>query len=251
MASLSSALLESIDSKWVDDLAKEIKLNGYAVRDGVSEFSGVNINDCRLEAENMRGEMKCATISTGMKNNPNSEKRSDLVVFLKCNDELAATSSNLHKHLKWIDQLRQSLDVTLQLKMEQCTYMLAEYPSGGSKYVKHRDAAPSEYAGRKLTALLYLNEDWKQSDGGELHLWPGRWEVETPLVFSPIMDRLIVFRSSLEHEVQPSFFHRIAVTTWFVNRRHQALELMCEHLSLKQDEMDAKESSAADSSKNQ
>lgn len=187
--------------------------------------------------------MKTATISTGMKNDSQLEKRSDKVTFLKKNETLSSTSPNLYLHTKWIDELRAALEMRLDLKMEQCTFMLAEYPSGGTRYIKHRDAAPSEYAGRKLTALFYLNAEWSNKDGGELHLWPGKADDEVPIIFEPIIDRLILFKSYMEHEVQPSFFHRIALTTWFVNRRHQALELMCEHLSLKQDEKVEKEES--------
>ena len=50
----------------------------------------------------------------------------------------------------------------------------------------------------------------------------------------PLMDRLVVFRSWLEHEVQPAHFDRMALTSWFVNRKHQGLELLAEQLSIRQ-----------------
>jgi Rps23 Pro-64 3,4-dihydroxylase Tpa1-like proline 4-hydroxylase len=35
-------------------------------------------------------------------------------------------------------------------------------------------------------------------------------------VITPVIDRLVVFKSGLEHEVAPAHFHRIALTAWMV-----------------------------------
>lgn len=79
-----------------------------------------------------------------------------------------------------------------------------------SRYVKHRDALPYR-AGRKLTAILYLNEGWQREHGGELRLWPAVEDNQPPappLIVAPLADRLVIFISSLEHEVLPSWAHR-------------------------------------------
>jgi Rps23 Pro-64 3,4-dihydroxylase Tpa1-like proline 4-hydroxylase len=36
------------------------------------------------------------------------------------------------------------------------------------------------------------------------------------VVVAPLMDRLVVFQSSLAHAVAPAHFHRVALTAWMV-----------------------------------
>eukprot|EP00967_Tisochrysis_lutea_P064485 scaffold83553_cov25-Tisochrysis_lutea.AAC.3 len=117
--------------------------------------------------------------------------------------------------LQNMEKLRERLNSSTALidhvngRLDGCTAMCAIYPGGGSRYVKHRDALPYR-AGRKLTVILYLNEDWRKEDGGELRLWPQSVnDGDTSVVtVAPIADRLIFFVSSLEHEVLPSWAHR-------------------------------------------
>lgn len=98
--------------------------------------------------------------------------------------------------------------------------MLAEYPGGGTHYVRHRDSAPSEYAGRKLTALYYMNPRWKPAQGGKLRLWKSLkllndegFESEADdgdfIDIEPVLDRLVLFRSYMEHQVMPAYFSRM------------------------------------------
>eukprot|EP00752_Nemacystus_decipiens_P002980 g2766.t2 len=114
---------------------------------------------------------------------------------------------------------------------------LARYPGDGTGYVRHRDTPEntqgSEEAERKITALYYLNPDWRPSMGGQLRVHldgpetkaaggsrdvdksgGGRkWDIE------PVLDRLVLFRSDLvDHEVLPAFAPRLAVTLWFYGR---------------------------------
>ena len=44
--------------------------------------------------------------------------------------------------------------------------MCTVYPGAGARYVRHVDNPDQN--GRLLTALLYLNPDWQEGDGGEL-----------------------------------------------------------------------------------
>jgi len=299
-ATPSSPASPAIPPEWIAALAAEVMEKGFAIRDGVSALSGADPVACRAEAESRRGDMKAATISTGTANEAVASKRSDRVSFLKPADELAADCPSLARHAAWVDALRVGLEGAAPLGMEKSTLMLAEYPGGGSHYIKHRDAAPSPYAGRKLTALYYLNPAWEPAHGGRLHIWPRSndgteldpkgsgaeeggsragisaapaaaagtlpseidaavteatgnvakaadavaeavEEAGEMVAVDPVMDRLVVFRSSLEHEVRPAFASRMALTAWFVNRRHLALELLCEQLSLNQDRLVARE----------
>ena len=117
--------------------------------------------------------------------------------------------------------------------LDDCNYMCACYPGGGARYVKHRDALPYK-AGRKLTVIYYLNAHWQPGHGGELCIWPADDEhTETPEVVEPRADRLVIFISSLEHEVLPAWRPRYALTTWMFNRKDTALELFAEEMRQK------------------
>lgn len=46
--------------------------------------------------------------------------------------------------------------------------------------------------GRRISAIVYLNEKWKLGDGGELRLYPS-WNDNIDI--EPINDRLVLFAS--------------------------------------------------------
>ena len=47
--------------------------------------------------------------------------------------------------------------------------MVTCYPGGGAKYIKHIDNPDKN--GRKLTFMLYLNDSWEPSHGGQLRVY--------------------------------------------------------------------------------
>lgn len=102
--------------------------------------------------------------------------------------------------------------------------MLTCYPGGGAHYVRHCDNACDSGAGercngRRLTAILYLNDGWTAADGGELRIYPrGDAHGEAPrAVVEPLADRLLLFFADhrCPHEVMPARAERYAITTWF------------------------------------
>jgi hypothetical protein len=88
-----------------------------------------------------------------------------------------------------------------------------------SRYTKHYDNG--NLNGRKLTAIYYMNDNWKRKDGGALRLYTQNIEdknsEEIYCDVEPISDRLVLFYSDKRtpHEVLPTHKDRFAVTVWF------------------------------------
>jgi SM-20-related protein len=80
----------------------------------------------------------------------------------------------------------------------------------GSFYKKHFDQFRNN-SSRQYSMILYLNDDWKENDGGELCIYP----TGNPQLISPINGKSVFFKSSeLEHEVLLTNKPRLSITGW-------------------------------------
>ncbi|CAE7523778.1 egl-9 [Symbiodinium sp. CCMP2456] len=107
---------------------------------------------------------------------------------------------------------------------------LACYPGDGARYICHQDnrfrpSHGTRLNSRELTAILYGNpSDWDAlRDGGALKLYPQTEDFESaplpdhPSVsFAPRAGTLVIFFSSLWHEVLPAYRPRRALTMWIL-----------------------------------
>ncbi|KAJ3338648.1 Egl nine 3 [Gonapodya sp. JEL0774] len=126
-----------------------------------------------------------------------------------------------------------SLSLHLPVPLSTPSLQLAHYPANGARYVPHKDSGPTNPT-RAMTCILYLNERWKDEDGGKLRLWPGgddrtdtgtgerkhcenEGEGEDSLHYdvTPTLDRLLIFPSSSTHAVLPTYAPRTALSVWF------------------------------------
>lgn len=83
------------------------------------------------------------------------------------------------------------------------------YPEG-SFYKRHLDQFRSDDS-RKYSMIMYLNEDWKKEDGGELCIYHSDGEQK----ISPDNGKTVFFKSSeLEHEVLVTHKPRMSITGW-------------------------------------
>lgn len=82
-------------------------------------------------------------------------------------------------------------------------------------YKRHLDQFKNEN-GRKFSIVLYLNQDWKEEDGGLLSMYP---KMGKQINLSPLGGRLVLFRSDeMEHEVHASFTRsRNSIAGWLKN----------------------------------
>lgn len=135
--------------------------------------------------------------------------RGDFIKWIDKTD----TPDAIKKYTKELDALREFLNQSLFLSLKDYEVHLAMYPAG-SFYKRHLDQFKSDDH-RKLSVILYLNQDWNESHGGQLRMYLANDTVD----LLPLAGRLVCFRSDLiEHEVLPATRHRMSITGWMLDQ---------------------------------
>jgi len=112
-----------------------------------------------------------------------------------------------------MDDLNQKLRRYCYLNLSDSEFHIAKYPAG-SHYSKHLDKF-QDRSNRQITVLIYLNENWKPGDGGELKIY----REEKNVLVEPIARRLLLFKSaSVEHEVLKTRIPRYSLTGWLLRQ---------------------------------
>ena len=156
-----------------------------------------------------------AGVGAGQATQVRSEIRSDSIFWLEADDTATSTKA-------WIsamDNLCQHF--RSQLFLPLCSYEghLARYPASGF-YKAHLDRHSNTQA-RQISIIAYLNEDWKDSDGGQLRLYTDIDRgVSGPYIdVLPRAGTVVIFRSAdFWHEVMPSKRPRLSLTGWLRGR---------------------------------
>lgn len=116
--------------------------------------------------------------------------------------------------LNEMEELRQALNRRLMLGLFFYEAHFALYESGAF-YKRHLDS----FRGRRnrlISTVLYLNEDWKEEDGGLLALYT---DENAPAPFARVLPErgtFVLFLSEdIPHEVQAAFRPRRSIAGWF------------------------------------
>lgn len=170
----------------------------FTVADGF--VSGALARELLAAARRMDAarELRSAGVGTGPTHRQDASVRGDRIAWLPRGTEEFPMSILLHQFNALRETLARTAARWAPMRGGHCKCMVACYPTG-TRYVRHRDTSPL-LPGRVATAILYLNDDWKEGDGGELALHPEGPEATTSIV-TPALGRLVVFDSRTEHEV--------------------------------------------------
>jgi SM-20-related protein len=113
-----------------------------------------------------------------------------------------------------IDALRRVLNRELMLGLVDCESHYAVYRPGAG-YARHLDRHRHSDA-RVVSAVFYLNRDWRETDGGALRLYLPDGSAGDIL---PEAGKLLLFLSArFEHEVLPATRDRMSVACWMRQR---------------------------------
>jgi len=186
------------------EIAAAIEQSGYCIADdflAAAEWR-VLADACRdLQA---RGALAAAAIGRAGSKRLDGDVRGDRTAWLDANDPLLAR----------LDELRVTLNRSLLLNLAEIEAHFALYPAG-ARYARHRDRFRDDDA-RTLSAVLYLNEDWRDDEGGALRLFVGGG---ASVDVTPRGGRAAFFLSAdFEHEVLPATRERLSIAAWFRRR---------------------------------
>lgn len=197
----------------LDHISQEIYSNSYVV---VDNFLDEAFRKALLKEQTdllNQGQFTKAAVGKGDQKQVRAEIRSDEVLWMD------PTALSPLQAIFWekIEELKQVLNRRCFLGLKSFEGHFARYPIG-SFYKRHLDqfhAVPH----RIVTVILYLNDSWTESDGGQLRMYfpqeDGSECVEDVL---PLGGRLVVFLSEeIPHEVLPTRKERISITGWLRN----------------------------------
>lgn len=147
--------------------------------------------------------------TAGIGNNSNLLKdkliRSDSIYWLDRKHD------NVHENnfLDLMDEFVKYLNRTCYSGITGYEFHYAFYEKG-SFYKRHLDQF-RDNSKRAYSMIMYLNEDWKEGDGGELCIY----HKDHSQIVSPMNGKCVFFKSSeLEHEVLLSLKPRMSITGW-------------------------------------
>lgn len=185
-------------TKMLDDIAEK----GWFFQENAFDENFVN----QAISEYSQKSLKEAGI--GVQANRHSEIRNDSIFWLEKHHD----SSFETNYLKFFDTLTKNFNENLYLGLKKHEVHYAKYPEKGF-YKPHLDNFQGKNK-RVITVITYLNKEWRQEDGGTLHLHlpEGIKEIQ------PKAGSIIVFLSDkILHEVTTSYKERQSLTGWLLN----------------------------------
>jgi len=150
-------------------------------------------------------QLNVAGIGRNSNFSTNKSIRSDIIYWLdrKHND--------IHENsfFDLIDEFIKYLNLTCYTGITGYEFHYAYYDKGSS-YKRHLDQF-KDNQNRAYSMIMYLNNDWIPSDGGQLCIY----HHDNSQIISPINGKCVFFKSSeLEHEVLLSNKPRMSITGW-------------------------------------
>lgn len=197
----------------LDQISSEIYQNSFAI---IDNFISGDFCKALLEEQNSllkAGKFREAAVGNGDKKLVKPEIRNDAVLWM---DSEALTPLQAAYWDK-IEEIRNVLNQRCFLGLRSFEGHFARYPKG-SFYKRHLDQF-QQVSYRVITVILYLNQNWKSVDGGELRMYfpqeDGSERIQDVL---PEGGRLVIFLSGeISHEVLPTHRERISITGWLKN----------------------------------
>lgn len=195
---------DEVWSGWMDELAEKDFL---IIDDFISdELYRTTVQFFRkMESEE---KLQKAGIGSSGEFRITSTIRGDFIYWLDRNRD-----SEMAPFYGLMDELIKNLKRYCYLSLSDSEFHIAKYPAG-SHYNKHLDQF-QERSNRQITVLVYLNENWKPGDGGELKIYRD----ERNIIIEPNAKRLLLFKSdSVEHEVLTTHVPRYSLTGWLLRQ---------------------------------
>jgi SM-20-related protein len=183
-----------------------LRVDGISIRDHFLAPSQIrSLVDC-AHLRRKRGDFGAARIGGGRSLQRREEIRGDSTCWII--PPLLPAERTL---VEEFERLRLELNREALLGLFELELHYAWYPPG-TGYARHVDQ-PQGRAQRRVSLVLYLNEEWTPAAGGELRIFDA---ADRHRDIEPIAGRLVCFLTpGREHAVLPTQRDRLSVSGWF------------------------------------
>ena len=195
-----------VENSALDKLLTALATDGIAHGDDL--FDPALVAQLRAEAEALWQAQGFRPAAVGGARTRHAEIRGDLIHWWDAPHTAAQA-----QYLAHVEGLRQQLNARFLLGAFdfECHYAL--YPPG-THYARHLDRLRATEA-RVATCILYLNEGWREADGGALEIYADATAATPQRVILPQAGRLVCFFTDrLWHAVAPATRPRMSLTGW-------------------------------------
>jgi SM-20-related protein len=204
---------DAVTGAQLDEIVRGIAEDGIVV---LSDFLPESaIAGLRDEAGRLGGQgaFRRAGIGAGGDYRTRDEIRGDEIFWI----EPDSASAPLRVALDALETMRLALNRELYLGLIDFECHLARYRAGAG-YQRHYDQLRRD-GRRQVTLTLYLNQDWREADGGKLRVFLDESEPSRELDILPAAGTLVAFLSArFAHQVLPCARERLSLTCWFRRR---------------------------------
>jgi SM-20-related protein len=201
---------ESNHGTQVEEIIRGLSEQGIVVLQDylpAAAIAGLREEAARLGAQ---GEFRRAGVGAGGDYRTRDEIRGDEIFWIEPDD----ASAPLRLALDALESLRLALNRELYLGLLDFECHLARYRAGAG-YQRHYDQLRGD-GRRQVTLTLYLNDDWREADGGSLRVFLDDAEPARTLDIVPAAGTMVAFLSSrFAHQVLPCTRERLSLTCWF------------------------------------
>ena len=194
------------DESTFSQIALDIEMQGYSIIPcglPTDLADSLYLHQQKLEDE----KFKNAGIGRGEEFLKNKSIRTDEICWI------TGESKAEMDWLNWSTELKKILNRRLFLGLFSFESHFSHYGSG-DYYKKHYDAFRGE-SNRVMSIVVYLNKDWKNTDGGELVLYNNNRDKQG-IKIPPNWATIVTFLSDeFPHEVLPAHRDRYSIAGWF------------------------------------
>jgi SM-20-related protein len=187
----------------------DLNFDGISVQDQFLALSQIRaLLDC-ARLRRARGDFGAARIGTDRRLQRREDIRGDSTCWIT--PPLWPAEQAL---LEQLEQLRLELNREAGLGLFELELHYAWYPPGAG-YARHVDQ-PQGREQRRVSLVMYLNEDWTPTAGGELRIFGA---ADSHRDIEPLAGRLVCFLTQArEHAVLPTQRDRLSISGWFRTR---------------------------------
>jgi SM-20-related protein len=198
----------------IDNILNDIQTQGFSLQENL--FSEEVINELRSEIQNAyhNNSVEYSLQHAGIGKNANLQKtiRGDKIHWL------TKEKLNQPQKILWdfLETIKTQFNQKLFLGIKDFETHVTVYPEN-TFYKMHIDQFKNTNGEkiRKISFVIYLNQDWKEADGGELRLFDSD-QKEIIKTIAPENNSAIFFLSDeFPHEVLETKKERISITGWF------------------------------------